>query len=74
MRNKLEINLMDLKEKLAAVDRKIQVKPGSRYLIEVRNSYIRAINSAETTMDYVRGLDPKVLNNVARLKRKQEVF
>jgi hypothetical protein len=74
MRRQLEADLMNLKEKLAAIDRKIQNQPGSRYLRDVRNSYVRAINSAETTLQIVNDLDPMVLSTVARLKRTQEVY
>lgn len=68
MRRQLETDLVNLKEKLAAIDRKIQSHPGSRYLRDVRNSYLRAIRSAETTMQIVQDLDPMVLNTVARFK------
>lgn len=74
MRGQLETNLLNLKEKLAALDRKIQDQPGSRYLRDVRNSYLKAINSAETTLHYVNGLDTTVLNTVARLKKTHDVY
>lgn len=74
MRNQLETNLTELKEKLAALDKKIHVQPGSRYLREVRSSYLRAINSAETTLEFVNGLDPTVLNTVVRLKKSEVVY
>lgn len=73
MRNKLEANLTSLKEKLAALDRKLEHQPHSRYLRDVRNSYLQAINSAEATLQIVNSLDDTILNNVARLKN-QEVY
>lgn len=74
MRGQLQSNLLNLKQKLAALDKKIQDRPGSRYLKDVRSSYLKAINSAETTLHYVNDLDPNVLNTVARLKKTQEVY
>lgn len=74
MRNQLETNLAELKEKLAALDKKIHIQPASRYLRDVRSSYLRAINSAETTLEFLNGLDPTVLSTVARLKKTQEVY
>lgn len=74
MRSQLEIDLKNLKEKLASLDKKIQNQPGSRYLKEIRKSYLRAINSAETTLQITNDLDPMVLNTMARLKRTQKVY
>lgn len=73
MRNKLEESLTSLKEKLSALDRKLEHQPNSRYLKDVRISYLKAINSAEATLEIVNGLDPTILENVARLK-KQELY
>lgn len=73
MRRQLESDVNILKEKLAAVDRKIQNKPESRYLRDVRNTYRRAINSAEKTLQVVNDLDPTVLNNVAKFGKDHKV-
>ncbi len=73
MRRQLEEDLMNLKEKLASLDKKIQNQPGSRYLKDVRNSYLRAINSAETTLEIVNDLDQTVLNTASRLLKAQKV-
>lgn len=74
MRGQLETNIILLKKKLATIDKMIQHKPGSRNLKEVRNSYLQAIHSAETTMQFVNGLDTQVLNTVAKLKKTHEVY
>lgn len=65
---------MSLKEKLAEIEKKMGSQPDSRRLKEVRESYLRAISSAESTLKLVNDLDPTVLNTVARLKKTQEVY
>lgn len=70
MRRLLETDLISLKVKLAAIEKKIRKQPGSVHLKSTRNSYQRAINSAETTLSIVNNLDPTILNNVAGFKRK----
>jgi hypothetical protein len=74
MRSQLEIDLRNLRERLASLDKKIQSQPGSRYLKDVRKSYLRAINSAETTLQIVNDLDPLVLDTMSRLKKTQKVY
>jgi hypothetical protein len=74
MRSQLEIDLRNLKERLASLDKKIQNQPGSRYLKDVRKSYLRAINSAETTLEITNDLDPMVLNTMSRLRKTQKVY
>jgi hypothetical protein len=71
MRRKLETNLVTLKEKLAEIDKKAGEEPDSKYLKEIRESYMRAIRAAESTLNLVNDLDPTVLNTVAKLKDTQ---
>lgn len=70
MIKQLEGSLVELKLKLAALDRKIQNQPGSRYLKDIRNSYKQAINAAETTLESVSDLNPMILDTVASWKKQ----
>ncbi|HLP74582.1 MAG TPA: hypothetical protein VK155_16870 [Bacteroidales bacterium] len=74
MRKQLETNLISLREKLAEIEKKISSQPNSRYLKEARESYLRAISSAISTLELINDLDPTVLNTVARLKKTEEVY
>lgn len=72
MRDHLETNLSGLKEKLAAIEKKLENQPGSGNLRNIRRTYVQAIRSAERTLEAITGLDPVILNTVVRLKKLQE--
>lgn len=70
MIKQLEGSLAELRLKLAALDKKIQNQPGSRYLKEIRNSYKQAIIAAENTLESVSDLNPMILETAAGWRKQ----